>query len=83
VSLFFSSAMFLDRGHFEPLLPFLLPVATKVFFRHPLYYMPEQYYLIAGYVGALSAAWVAGKRMGRHWSHSEWQLSTIADIGII
>jgi cyanate permease len=55
--LLLSFVLFTDRQHCEPLLAFLLPLITKALFRSALYYSPEQYYWIAGYVGGLSAAW--------------------------
>ena len=57
--LLLSFIMLVDRQHCEVALPFLLPLVTKAFFRHPLFYSPEEYYWIAGYLGGGSVVWTA------------------------
>jgi hypothetical protein len=56
-ALLLSFVLVIDRKLCEPVLRFLLPIVTKALFRSALYYSPEQYYWIAGYVGGLSAVW--------------------------
>jgi hypothetical protein len=53
--LLLSLIMLVDRQHCELVLPFLLPLVTSALFRHPLFYSPEQYYWIVGYIGIGSA----------------------------
>jgi hypothetical protein len=49
--------MLVDRPHCEAVLPLLLPMITNALFRHPIFYSPEQYYWVAGYIGGGSALW--------------------------
>jgi hypothetical protein len=52
-----SLIMLIDRQHCELVLPVLLPMITSAIFRQPLFYRPEQYQWIAGYLGGASALW--------------------------
>jgi hypothetical protein len=55
--LILSFIMLIDRQLCELALPFVLPLITNALFRHALFYNPEQYYWIAGYIGGGSALW--------------------------